>query len=84
MARAALKGIKCYYTEILCKKFVGRLFKRNKISNEDILRLQSPQRELSDVLHWHVCSLSYYHSKFLSLMNDFDAYPFSLPQNGGK
>jgi len=48
----ALKGLKCNYIEILGKNFVGYLFKRNKISNEDNLRLKSPQRELSDdVLH---------------------------------
>jgi len=37
-----LKGLKCNYIEISGKKFVGRLFKRNKISNKDILRLKSP------------------------------------------
>jgi len=44
----ALKRWKCNYIEILGKNFVGYLFKRNKISNEDILRLKSPQWELSD------------------------------------
>jgi len=33
--------VSCNYIKILSKYFVGRIFKRNKISNEDILRLKS-------------------------------------------
>jgi len=52
VVHVALKGLKCNDIEILGKNFVGCLFKRNKISNEDLLRLKSPQWELSDdVLH---------------------------------
>jgi len=43
VVHVALKGLKYEYIEILGKNFVGCLFKRNKISNEDILRLKSPQ-----------------------------------------
>jgi len=38
-----LKGLKCNYIEIKGKNFLGRLFKINKISKEDILRLKCPQ-----------------------------------------
>ena len=31
-----------------------------------------------------VCMVSYHHSKFMLLLNDFDDYPFSLPPNWGK
>jgi len=49
---SGLKGLRCNYIKILCKNFVGHLFKRNKISNEDTLVIKSPQWELSDdVLH---------------------------------
>jgi len=41
VVHVALKNLKCTYIEILGKNFVGCLFKRNKISNEDILRLRS-------------------------------------------
>jgi len=43
VVHVGLKGLKCHYIEILSKNFVRRLFKRNKMNNEDILRLKSPQ-----------------------------------------
>jgi len=43
MVHMGLKWLKRNYTEILGKNFVGHLFKRNKISNEDNLKTKSPQ-----------------------------------------
>jgi len=40
--KMGLKGIKCSYIDFY-KNFEERLFKRNEICNEDILRLNSPQ-----------------------------------------
>jgi len=37
------KGLECGYIEILGKNFVGCLLTKNKIINEDNLRLKSPQ-----------------------------------------
>ena len=41
VVHAGLKGIRCNCIEILCKN-LWHLFKTNKVSNEDILRLKSP------------------------------------------
>jgi len=55
VAYPGLEGLKCNHIEILHKYFVGHLFKRNKISNEDILRLNSFQWQLSDDVLYCTC-----------------------------
>jgi len=82
-----LKGLKCNYIEIKGKNFVGHLFKIDKISNEDILKLKCPQWDLSvDVLFMPIACVLVRLSPlkiYVTHSSDFDDYPFSLPQNWG-